>query len=362
MGTVTPNEGELPRFSTMNIVIIMPVYEDWDAAMKLCRNIDVVLRQETSLRASVLLIDDGSTLTTYQSGLPFRPQAIDHVSVLTLRRNLGHQRAIAVAFAYLQQHCKGDAVVVMDADGEDRPEDIPRLLEAMRDAGRPTAVFAERGRRLESLTFRAMYRCYSLLHRVFTGRDIRFGNFSVLPWSYLDSLVVCPELWNHYSATFLKSRLPYIRVRCDRGRRLAGESRMNFVSLVIHGLSALFANQEVVGTRLLLMAVFATVTFMLMGGVVAGITLLSHVAIPSWAAVAVAALFVLGGFFLVGCFMLVFSVMMTRSHLGFLPIRDYAFFVSHETELQVTDGTPELTSVPAAAGGFHLETETRKAP
>ena len=175
----------------------------------------------------------------------------------------------------------------MDADGEDRPEDIPRLLEAMGNAGHPTAVFAERGRRLENLTFRVMYRCYSLLHWVFTGRDIRFGNFSVLPWSYLDSLVVCPELWNHYSATFLKSRLPYTRVRCDRGRRLAGESRMNFVSLVIHGMSALFANQEVVGTRLLLMAVFTTLISVLLLGMVVGIRIFTHATIPAGAVVAV---------------------------------------------------------------------------
>jgi glycosyltransferase involved in cell wall biosynthesis len=335
----------------MHIVIIMPVYEDWDAAIKLCRNIDTVFRDQSSLRASVLLIDDGSTLTRYPRGLSFRPEAIDRVAVLTLRRNLGHQRAIAIGFAYLQQHWKGDAIVVMDADGEDRPEDIPRLLEAMEDAGRPTAVFAERGRRLESLTFRLMYRCYSFLHRAFTGRDIRFGNFSVLPWSYLDSLVVCPELWNHYSATFLKSRLPYIRVRCDRGRRLAGESRMNFVTLVIHGLSALFANQEVVGTRLLLMAVLTTVGLILLAGIGIGVRLLTNVEIPTWAVVAAGILFVLGGFFLVGCFMLVFSVMMTRSHLGFLPIRDYSFFVSHETDLRPMDETTQLNSVPAAAGG-----------
>ena len=335
----------------MHIVIVMPVYEDWDAALKLCHNIDLVLRADTSLRASVLLIDDGSTLTTCRRDLPFSTEAIARVSVLTLRRNLGHQRAIAVGFAYLQQHWEGDAIVVMDADGEDRPEDIPRLLRLCGMPGARTAVFAERGRRLESLTFRLMYRCYSFLHRVFTGRDIRFGNFSVLPWSYLDSLVVCPELWNHYSATFLKSRLPYIRVRCDRGRRLAGESRMNFVSLVIHGLSALFANQEVVGTRLLLMAVLTTVGLILLAGIGIGVRLLTSVEIPTWAAVAVGVLFLLGGFFLVGCFMLVFSVMMTRSHLGFLPIRDYSFFVSHETELQSLPGKNEFTSVPAAAGG-----------
>jgi hypothetical protein len=126
---------------------------------------------------------------------------------------------------------------------------------------------------------------------------------------------------------------------------------MNFVSLVIHGMSALFANQEVVGTRLLLMAVFTALTFMLLLAAVVGIKLLTQVAIPGWAAIALGGLFVLGGQFLVGCFMLVFSVMMTRSHLGFLPIRDYAFFVSHETELHSIARTTQLTSIPAAAGG-----------
>jgi len=329
----------------MRIVILMPVYEDWDAAMKLCRKIDDVLRKEPLVSASVLFIDDGSKLTTYQRGLPFRPEAIDRVAVLTLRRNLGHQRAIAVALAHIQQHWKEDAVVVMDADGEDRPEDIPTLLRAMGNAGQ-TAVFAERGRRLESLLFRLLYRCYSLLHRVFTGRDIRFGNFSVLPWSYLDSLVVCPELWNHYSATFLKSHLPYIRVRCDRAYRLAGESRMNFVSLVIHGMSALFANQEVVGTRLLLMSLFTSAGFFLLLGAMVGVRFFTRLVIPGWAAITAGLLVLLLSQFLVGCFMLVFSIMMTRSHLGFLPIRDYSYFVAHEATLH----SAQLVTVPAAAG------------
>jgi polyisoprenyl-phosphate glycosyltransferase len=171
------------------------------------------------------------------------------------------------------------------------------------------------------------------LHRVFTGRDIRFGNFSVLPWSYLDSLVVFPELWNNYSATVLKSRLPYIRVRCDRGGRLAGQSRMNFVGLVVHGLSALFANQEVVGTRLLLVTILMALALVLLIGGVIGVGLLTHIAIPGWAAVAIGLILILVGQPLVASFMLIFSIMMNRSHLGFLPIRDYSYFVRGETTL-----------------------------
>ncbi len=315
----------------MHVVILMPVYEDWPAAFQLCRNIDAVLRADGTLTADVLLVDDGSASPCPQASFNF--ESIQRVAVLTLRRNLGHQRAIAVALAHLQQQWTADAVVAMDADGEDRPEDIPALVQAMQNAGRPTAVFAERGRRLESLTFRSLYRCYSFLHKIFTGRDIRFGNFSVLPWSFLNSLIVCPELWNHYSATFLKSRLPYIRVRCNRARRLAGESRMNFVSLVIHGMSALFANQEVVGTRLLLFSLFTSAAFVLLVGSMVVTRLFGPLNMPGWAELALVLLIVLMGQFLVGCFMLVFSIMMSRSHLGFLPIRDYLYFVSQEAVL-----------------------------
>ncbi len=330
----------------MRVVIMMPVYEDWQAAMELCRNIDSVLSQDRSIRSTVLFVDDGSRLSQCPSALPFEPKAISRVALLKLQRNLGHQRAIAVALAYVREHWQGDAVVIMDADGEDRPEDIPRLLAAMGKDQHDVAVFAERGRRLESLSFRFLYRCYSVLHRIIAGRDIRFGNFSVLPWSYLNSLVLCPEMWNHYAATFLKLRLPYTRVRCDRGHRLAGRSRMNFVSLVVHGISAVFANQEVVGTRLLLMTLTASFVFLLFIGIILVGTLVAHLAVPAWVAVLASLSFLLISQLLLGSFMLMFSVMMTRSHLGFLPMRDYSYFVADDVSLY--SETP--AAISAAAG------------
>jgi glycosyltransferase involved in cell wall biosynthesis len=252
---------------------------------------------------------------------------------LSLRRNLGHQRAIAIGLSYIQQNLKGDAVIVMDADGEDRPEDLPKLVEAMKKAGVPTAVFAERGKRLENVLFRGFYQCYRILHRIFIGRDIRFGNFSVLPWSHLESLVVFPELWNHYAAAFLNSRLPYQRVRMDRGARLRGRSRMNFVSLLVHGLSAVFANQEVVGTRLLVLILLATMSFFIAIAVTVGMGFFLHLTIPGWAIISMGFLLVLIGQALTASFVLVFSIMMNRSQLGFLPVRDYSYFVRGEVVL-----------------------------
>lgn len=311
----------------MKIIILMPVYEDWDSAMALCQKIDRVFVANEAVHASLLIVDDGTSIGKIPQRAGFTPHAIQQISTLVLRRNLGHQRAISVGLAYIEQNLKCDAVVVMDADGEDRPEDIPVLIEAMKNCARPTAIFAERGKRLENTAFRAFYQCYRALHRIFTGRDMRFGNFSVLPWSHVESLVVFPELWNHYAATFVKSRLPYERVRLNRATRVAGHSRMDFVSLVVHGLSALFANQEIVGTRLLVLDLLITFGLVLLIGGVAAIRLLTNLAIPGWATFTMGLLLVLVSQSLIASFMLVFSIMMNRSQLGFLPIRDYAYFV-----------------------------------
>jgi polyisoprenyl-phosphate glycosyltransferase len=186
---------------------------------------------------------------------------------------------------------------------------------------------------MENSTFRFSYQCYRILHRLLTGRDIRFGNFSVLPRAHLESLVVFPELWNHYAATFIKSRLPYVRVRSERAARVQGKSRMNFVSLLIHGLSALFANQEVVGTRLLAANIAMMLGLLALIGVVVGVKLLTNLAIPGWATITMGMLLILIGQSLIASSVLVFSIMTNRSQLGFLPIRDYGYFVSHETNL-----------------------------
>jgi glycosyltransferase involved in cell wall biosynthesis len=310
----------------------MPVYEDWNSALELCRQIDVVMQRYPHTFVSVLFIDDGSQECTYPAELPFRPSALDRVSVLALRRNLGHQRAIAIGLAWINERSATDAVVVMDADGEDRAEDVPRLIESLRD-DEGTAVLAQRGKRIESATFRLLYQCYRGLHRFLVGRDIHFGNFSALPSSALDAIVAFPELWNHYAATLIKSRLRYRTVLIDRGRRIDGASRMSFASLVIHGLSALFANQEIVVVRLLVMLVAVCVLLFLAVCAVVGVRLATDAAIPGWATSSLGILLILVGQALIAAVIMVFATMMNRSNLGFLPLRDYHYFVRREVTL-----------------------------
>ncbi len=311
----------------MQLVIAMPVFEDWESAALLCEVIDKQVLSIPDLACSVLLIDDGSREPVGDRFDDFKPRNIESLAILTLRRNLGHQRAIAVGLSYIQQNLPYEAVMVMDADGEDRPEDIPLLLAEFDKNGRALAVFAERGRRIESLKFKFFYLCYRVLHYLMTGKGIKVGNFSVLPRRLLNNLVSYQELWNHYAAAVLNSRLPYTTVRADRGNRLRGQSQMNFVNLVVHGLSALFAYQELVSTRILIAACSSAAAILLFTFVLIGVRLFTAVSIPGWTTLAIGLLVVLIAQLLTTSLAVIVTVMMNRSSLGFLPLRDYAYFV-----------------------------------
>jgi hypothetical protein len=254
--------------------------------------------------------------------------AIRQIRVLRLRRNLGHQRAIAVGLAYAEANLPCRAVVVMDSDGEDDPRDVPRLLQQCQAGQYQKIVFAERSKRSENWVFRVFYAVYQLLHRLLTGQRVRVGNFSVVPRPRLASLVAVAEIWNHYAAAVFKSRQPCCGIAARRATRLAGRSRMNFVSLVIHGLSAISVHADVVGVRLLIASLAGIVLAAAGLAAIVAIRLLTTLAIPGWATSAAGILAVvllqLMLFSIVFCFM----TLSNRQGTTVLPLRDYPYFVA----------------------------------
>ena len=120
-------------------------------------------------------------------------------------------------------------------------------------------VFAARTKRMESVLFRVCYQLYRLVHRALTGIEVRVGNFSVAPRAALTRLMGVPDVWNHYAAAIHRARIPRKYLPLARGKRLAGESKMNFTSLLVHGLTAMSVFSDQVSARLLTLAVgFAT--------------------------------------------------------------------------------------------------------
>jgi len=322
-------------------VVLIPVFNDWESLGKLLPRLDEVLAAH-GVKADVLVVDDGSTSEPDDIvGLDLFV-ALARVDVLRLRRNLGHQRAIAVGLAYVEDCLHADAVVIMDGDGEDDPADVPRLLERLEEEGNGKIVFAERRRRSESIQFRIFYFLYKLLHYVLTGKGVRVGNFSAIPRRRLSSLVVVAELWNHYAAAVMRSRQPHCMVPTRRAQRLCGRSTMNFVSLVAHGLSAISVYSDVVGVRLLVMSVLlALVT---LAGICTAVIvrLATFWAIPGWASYTVGLLLILFVQAVMAAFVFSFAILGSRHGSTFLPRRDYSLFIG---TLWTVDG-PERSVTP----------------
>jgi hypothetical protein len=306
------------------LVILTPVYNDWEVVRLLLAEIDAAL-VAVGEHAAVVIVNDGSQQPADLGGLSF--VGIRSLSVLHLRRNLGHQRAIAVGLAYVEANVPCAAVVVMDADGEDRPQDVVRLLGAARQQSSDKIVFALRERRSEGALFRVFYALYRFVFQGLTGQAIRVGNFSLIPYSLLRRLVAVSEIWNHYASAVQRARLPCLYVPTDRGKRLAGRSTMNFVSLITHGMSAISVHAETIGSRMLVLAVlFGGAILLAMGGVVA-VRLLTDLAIPGWATYAFGLLFLM---LMQTTFIALFfagTVLHGRNAYTFLPSRDHVYFV-----------------------------------
>ena len=260
-------------------VIVAPVFEDLESARLLLDSIARVVGPV----AFVVAVDDGSIREPLPRHI-VRDAGLDGV-VLRLVRNVGHQRAIATGLAFAAATVPGARhIVVMDSDGEDRPESIPELLDALSDPDIDVVV-AERRSRIETVRFRLFYGIYKGLFWLLTGRRLRFGNFMAMTADAARRLSAMGELGIHVAGTVMQSRLRWRACPIDRGRRYAGASKMNFVGLALHGFKGLMVFAEDVLVRV--GAACAIVAALSLAGVTAAIILKSiGYATPGWFSVA----------------------------------------------------------------------------
>ena len=317
---------------TTPFLVLMPVYNDWPLIPLLLARLDAALAG-AGLVAEIILADDGSTTTPDRSLLRgARYQAITSATVLHIGRNVGHQRAIAIGLAYVHATRPDRAAVIMDADGEDATEDVPRLV-AGHDAGEGTIVFAGRSARSEGPMFRVFYELYRLAHRVLTGRRIWFGNFSIVPARLLPRLVLLSDLWNHYPSAIIKARIPFTSIPLPRAPRLGGRSHMGLTGLLLHGLSALSVHGDVIGVRALLTTLVAI--GLCFGGIVTVVIIraMTDLAIPGWASAVVGLLVAILLQAVLLSLVFIFVTLNSRSYSAVIPRRDYADYVAGETRV-----------------------------
>jgi hypothetical protein len=321
MSAASVSEQTLESSGGNSVAVLMPVYNDWDCIGTLLRRLDDSLAAK-GLKAGVLLVDDNSSQQA-DAYVPGQENflAIQHLEVLRLRCNLGHQRAISLGLCHLAKKKLCAPVVVMDADGEDRPEDVPALWDAFQKSGGRKVVFAARMKRMEGAAFRIGYHCYRFLHWLLTGVAVRVGNFSICPWHVVQQLTVRPELWNHYAACIYHSNISYDMLPLDRGVRISGKSKMRFVNLAIHGLSAISVFTDRVAIRML---VAAAVT---LGGLCMGLAAAVHRGLPGVTLVLLGGLILLAFQTLLVILAIALYSLARRSSPQIIPEQLYPYYV-----------------------------------
>ena len=234
------------------IKILIPVYNDWQSVFKLLEKINLVVSTIDS-EFSVIIVNDASTENRQEFSIDLNN--LKSVQVINMKENKGHARCNASGLKYINEKEKFDYVIPMDGDGEDRPEELSLLVEKIKEYP-DTVVTANRVKRSEGFIFKFCYLVHKYLTLVFTGQTIKYGNYTCLPKSAVNTMVTEPATWSSFSGSLAKTVKDTKSIPSERGTRYFGQSKMKFINLLKHSLSiiAVFKTTLLIRSTLFLIA------------------------------------------------------------------------------------------------------------
>ena len=249
------------------IKILIPIYNDWQSVFKLLENIN----SEVSTLGddfSVIIINDASSESKPEFLADL--ENLRSVQTINMKENKGHARCNAVGLKYINEKEDFDYIILMDGDGEDRPEELSLLTEKIKEC--PNKVItANRIKRSEGFIFKFCYISHKYLTFIFTGQKIKYGNYTCLPKSVVSKMTNEPSTWNSFSGSLAKIAKDKKSIPSERGKRYFGPSKMSFINLLKHSLSII----AVFKTTLLIRSILFLITYLfLVMGKISTITLL----------------------------------------------------------------------------------------
>ena len=217
----------------MKIKILVPIYNDWQSASKLLDEIDNNIL-DLDHEISVIFINDASTHDRQEEQKDFKN--IHSIKILNMNINQGHTRCIATGLKYIFEKEDFDYVIPMDGDGEDRPEEVKEFINQIQNSN-DKPIVGKRVKRSEGLFFKLCYEFHKLITLTFTGKSVKFGNFTCLPRATIEKMINEKATWNSFSGSLVKIEKDLIEIPSIRGNRYFGPSKMSFMNLLKHSLS-----------------------------------------------------------------------------------------------------------------------------
>lgn len=206
--------------------IVIPAYNEEESLRPLTQALVSALEQ-ASVAFEILFVDDGSSDATAHI-IDELSRADPRVRGIVLSRNFGHQAAVSTGL----RHVRGRSVGVMDADMQDRPEDLLALFAAWKEGA--DVAYAIRRSRQESVLLRIAYRAFYRLQNALSSTPIQMdaGDFSVMDAAFVAQLNQLPER-NRY-VRGLRSWLGgrQVGIPVDRDTRHLGASKYSFSKLL----------------------------------------------------------------------------------------------------------------------------------
>ena len=232
----------------MKITILVPIYNDWQSVTKLVDEINN-LGIDQEFQISILIVNDASNHDRIDEIKNL--ENIHSVKILNMKINQGHARCIATGLKYIFQKEDFNYVIPMDGDGEDRPEEIREFINQIKNSNN-SPIVGERVKRSENIVFKTCYQLHKLITLTFTGKSIKFGNFTCLPKSTVEKLINDKSTWNSFSGSLAKVEKNLISLPSIRGTRYYGPSKMSFYNLIKHSLSiiSVFRNNFLIRSAL----------------------------------------------------------------------------------------------------------------
>lgn len=220
----------------LRLSIAIPLHNEQEVIPELLQRLAKTLDALPGGPHEVVFVDDGSSDAT-AAMLEGAAARDPRFTVVVFSRNFGHQAALSAAL----DHVSGDAVVLMDADLQDRPEAIPLFLEKFRQGF--DVVYARRVRRKEPLWLRA---CYKIFYRVLNSMaemhiPMDAGDFGLLSRRVVNELRRLKE--HHRYLRGLRSWVGFRQtgIEVERDARFAGEAKYSLRRLFRLASDGIFA-------------------------------------------------------------------------------------------------------------------------
>ena len=237
--------------------ILIPVFNDWESLLSLLNNIHS-LRINNIAYIKVLIVDDCST-EILNKKIEF--DSFKDIEIIKNSKNIGHGKSIAYGINYISKKNDFDYLIVMDGDGEDRPEEVKELILKSIDLPSLT-ITANRIKRSESAFFKLSYLLHKILTLVLSGYSIKFGNFMCIPRQDLNLIVSNKNLSVSFSGTIAKFIKNKTFIPSMRGVRYYGPTKMSFIKLIRHSLLIISTFRKEAALRLsLIFLIYATLIF-----------------------------------------------------------------------------------------------------